>query len=261
MQKLTIKQIHFLSDSVSDKKHKYYDSVSTSLNKLKYLGFDFFTYREVFERFVCEKFISIGQTKVIELQSLETMQKKDVNNLILPNLLGINLHSQRRVELLKDFFNHYESNREIFIKKNLYLNTSYFQLDVIPNVPLKVLNPSSWLRKRYFLNIAKTRIQMYENFIKSKGLLVGKSKSINPTRTLHYYDVPWAINYFKYLKFRDGAHRRAILNLLGYNYVPTLIVHFDKINVELLRQNKVDPIIIDFFELFRGIVIKIKNTR
>jgi hypothetical protein len=95
---------------------------------------------------------------------------------------------------------------------------------------------------------------MLENFRNSGGLLVSNSKSSKPSGHLRYYDLPWAIDYFGYVKERDGAHRRATLYYLGQQSVPTLVLNFSKIDdkdVTTMTENK---ILRENFSKFRAMV-------
>lgn len=57
----------------------------------------------------------------------------------------------------------------------------------------------------------------------------GREPGSRETVKLTPYDLPWAINYFDYIKHRDGSHRRSIANYLNLVPYPSLVVNFEDI--------------------------------
>lgn len=55
------------------------------------------------------------------------------------------------------------------------------------------------------------------------------SKSIQYSEW-HPDDFPWSINYFGYLKKRDGSHRRMIMKYFGATTIDEIVVDFETIN-------------------------------
>jgi hypothetical protein len=73
------------------------------------------------------------------------------------------------------------------------------------------------------------------------------NKKINYT-VYHPTDFPWSINYFGYIKKRDGSHRRMVMTYLGATTVDEIVVDFDQITLDDLDDSK--PYLKDNFEWF-----------
>ncbi len=111
-----------------------------------------------------------------------------------------------------------------------------------------------------FERIARERVAMLENFRNSGGRLVSNSKSGHPSDHLRYFDLPWAFDYFGYVKERDGAHRRATLHYLGQPSIPTLVLNFSKVTPDVCASvTKIKTLPADFSR-FRAMVQSIVET-
>jgi len=108
----------------------------------------------------------------------------------------------------------YHSNKKQFMRK--LAKTKYYKTE-----------------KKLHGRIRKGIFQMYKN-MKEFGQLVHNPKSSHPSsNNLYYYDIPLAIDYFGYIKPRNGSHRRMVAHALGWKKLLTIVVDFNAINNKL----------------------------
>ncbi|MHA2429123.1 MAG: hypothetical protein ACXADB_13970 [Candidatus Hermodarchaeia archaeon] len=79
-------------------------------------------------------------------------------------------------------------------------------------------------------------LQMYKN-MKVIGDLVPHALDTKVKYSVYYpEDFPWSINYFGYIKKRDGSHRRMIMKYFGAAAVDEIVVDFEKITIHDLTK-------------------------
>jgi len=86
--------------------------------------------------------------------------------------------------------------------------------------------------KKFFkkAHIRPTYKNILANMSIAKGM-VSNAKKLGSLETVKLTprDLPWAINYFDYIKHRDGSHRRSIANYLNLVPYPSIVVNFEDI--------------------------------
>lgn len=284
-----------------------------SINEIDYLaneGFDFFYYREVFERLVCEPAIrtwtdaNSDVTPLIELRHLPPISTSPGRHDLRAIMLGVNHHSDRRVQRLAEFFcdwedfleehlgsaprargavTRYDSDYFLrykfnpkdlvgpYLKRSTYLGTSYFRrlvdklgsngsglhsanqedqsVPLIQRAGLKVRQKVTL--RRTLEKVASNYLWMLEN-VRSAGVrIVHNSKSTHPSADLVAADYPWAIQYPNHLKYRDGAHRRAVFNFLGEGSIPNLVFRADLTLKSSSQAEYLSMFPEDYWEIFR----------
>lgn len=236
------RNVEFYSD------YKFEDNVRcrsclASLNKKK---LDFNEYKEIFERCYIEVELMKGTIGVIRQVPLSPDSNEKTE---FAKQMGVNEHSNARVNSSTEFFDLYEKNGESeFLNKKLYEKTDFWRTISTSN--------ETWLsRLRNFIFSDyedKKRIvpllRMYKNMKTIKDLVPNAlNKKITYT-IYHPEDFPWSINYFGYIKKRDGSHRRMIMRYFGASAVDEIVVDFDKITLNDLKETI--PYIKDNFEWF-----------
>lgn len=264
--------IEYLTQVRADKDHPRHRSLRLLEKKLESSGFDFAIYRELFERYVGEGVIATGgfsapgtSKGLVEIRELAIGPKHPTEINPIEEALGQHPRQEERYLDLSSFFEQYDKTpTELFFQKKLYLETRYFKKEIIPNSKqnlkrsLRLL--SSLTGRDPLERIARERVAMLENFRNSGGLLVSNSKSSKPSGHLRYYDLPWAIDYFGYVKERDGAHRRATLYYLGHQSIPTLVLNFKKIDTQVVEATTENKILRENFSKFRAMVLGTVKT-
>ena len=236
------RNVEFYSDYKSEDNIRC-RSCLVSLNKNK---LDFNEYKETFERCYVEVAIMKGTFGVLRQVPLSPDPNEKTE---FAKKMGVNNHSNARVKSAIEFFNLYEKHGERdFLNKKLYKQTDYWRTISISN--------KTWLsRLRNFVlsdyddrKRTVSLLRMYKNMKKIQGLVPNAlNKKINYT-VYHPTDFPWSINYFGYLKKRDGSHRRMIMNYLGATTVDEIVVDFDKITLDDLDDS--EPYLKENFEWF-----------
>jgi hypothetical protein len=97
-------------------------------------------------------------------------------------------------------------------------------------------------------------LQMFENMKVIRDLVprsLGKKVKYN---TFYPDDFPWSINYFGYVKKRDGSHRRMIMKYFGAECIDEIVVDFEKITQVDLEGSI--PYLKDNFEWFYNEVLE-----
>lgn len=225
--------------------HKYYDigdnckcqkAISKTTKKL-----DFNEYREVFERCFVEVQImrgAIGSIRPVKIINTP------LENTKFAEIMGINKISNFRVNCAKEFFDLYEKYGEKdFLKKYVY-DTEFYKQAAERRKYRKSIFPTPKRQK----NNLKKFLRMYEN-MKKIGNLVPNSRSEKIRYDIyHPEDFPWAINYFGYIKNRDGSHRRMIMHYFGSETIDSIVVDFEKITREDLKE--MPSFLYDNFEWF-----------
>ena len=195
------------------------------VNRLDHFGFDFRSYRELFEREVLETMLRLGEFSSLELLPVDI--GSHLKTQPAAQILGVNLHSERRRETLADLYCKYDNaqSKPDFFRRGDYLDTRYFKEESLtpPRPRIGRLTLPNLGQKSHLLRVAKSRIRMLLNF-RAAGGITGDSLSTRPTNKLNCFDLPWAINYMGTIKLRDGAHRRSTLEYLGHKAIPTIVV-------------------------------------
>lgn len=220
---------------------------------------DFDSYRELFERCFVEKGIMTGQLGSIRPVSLEHDPYEDTE---FGKLMGVNQLCNNRISWAKEFFDLYEAcGRSEFLRHRMYETTYYKET-------FKLLSGNACGLKGYLVKLQKLRIRklkyerkiinillnMYENMKIANGLVASAKNPKGNNKEWYYYDFPWAIDYFGYIKKRDGSHRRMIAKYLGLKEIDTIVVDFASLTKEDLKDSL--PYLGDNFEWFYTTVKK-----
>ena len=96
---------------------------------------------------------------------------------------------------------------------------------------------------------------MLVNFQREGDILGKADLNLTSPSPLYYYDFPWCISYYNYIKKRDGAHRRSVMRFLGHRTIPSLVCHFTKIEKQLPLLTK-NSFIIDNFYWYQELIAK-----
>jgi hypothetical protein len=219
---------------------------------------------ELFERYVGEGLIATGgglggNKALVDIREVAIGPKKLSEISQIEEVMGNHSRQEARYSNLSNFFEQYDRTQpHLFFSKKLYLETQYFKNEILPQSKrlftrsLRLLN--SLAGRDPYERIAREKVTMLENFRNSKGQLVSNSRSSQPSDRLRYFDLPWAIDYFGYVKERDGAHRRATLHYLGEQSIPTLVLDFSRIDPKVCAQATDNKILRANFLKFRAMV-------
>lgn len=191
---------------------------------------DFNEYREIFERCVIEVGIMRGTLGSVQPVSLApaSIDKTD-----FARKMGLNKHSETRVDSAIEFFDLYEKHGEkAFLKQQLYKQTEFWRTiskenGTLPSKIMKIFSPGRDDRKRIM-----PLLQMYKNMKAIRDLVPHALDKKIKYSVYHPEDFPWSINYFGYIKKRDGSHRRMIMKYFGATTVDEIVVDFEKITAE-----------------------------
>jgi len=112
-------------------------------------------------------------------------------------------------------------------------------------------------RKRILIDalLEQGFLQMFDNMKCENGIVPSSKSSTYRNSTWSPSDFPWAIQYFDYIKKRDGSHRRAVMKYLGFSTIPTIVVCFEDITQEYVDEYA--PYLSENFHLFREHVINL----
>ena len=207
---------------------------------------DFDGYREVFERCYVEVQIMKGDLGVVRQVPLSPDPNERSE---FAKKMGVNKHSNARVNSAQEFFGLYEKHGErTFLNKKLYKQTDFWRTISTSD--------ETWLSRlrNFVLSDYEGRkriaplLRIYNNMKKIKGLVPKSLDKIVKYSVYHPDDFPWSINYFGYIKKRDGSHRRMILKYFGATAVDEIVVDFDKITLDDLNNSM--PYLKDNFEWF-----------
>jgi SAM-dependent methyltransferase len=194
---------------------------------------DFDEYREVFERCFVEVGIMRGTLGTVRQVPL-TQTSQDETNFALK--MGVNRHSSARVESALEFFNLFEKHgEEEFLDKRLYRQTEYWLTTYERRETFlsRLLKTTERKDKKWVIAL----LQMYKNMRVIRDL-VPKSQEKEVEYSVYYPDdFPWSIDYFGYIKKRDGSHRRMIMRYFGTEAIDEIVVDFDKITVDDLDES------------------------
>ena len=203
---------------------------------------DFDSYRGLFERCFVEVGIMTGQLGSIRPVSLEP---DPYENTEFGKLMGVNQLCNNRILWAKEIFDLYEAcGRKEFLKNRMYETTYYKET-------FKALNSNVGGLKGYLFKLQKLRIRKlkyerniinillntYENMKIANGLVPSAKNPKGNNQEWFYYDFPWAIDYFGYIKKRDGSHRRMIAKYLGLREIDTIVVDFASLTKEDLKDS------------------------
>lgn len=208
------------------KKHRM---CAISLKNIYQKNIKFDEYREVFER--C--FVEVGMMKgTLGYVQPSSIVPSPLENTKFGEIMGINKHTNARVLMAKEFFDLYEKyGRKKFLNKYMY-ETEYYRSIV------KI--PKSWKFKFFGLYQKKHilyLLQMYENMKTIKNLVPRSKDKMIRYDIWRPEDFPWAINYFGYIKKRDGSHRRMIMSYFGSKTIDTVVVDFEKLSKKDLENS------------------------
>jgi hypothetical protein len=246
---MNLSEIHF-SSRISLEEHARYSGFKSLLGLP-----DFAAYREVFERGWAEISIMCGEG--LNLLDLK-ISGEPPDSTLLVNLMGANLHAPRRVRFAKEFFDAYESvDKKVFLREFVF-RTEYvkdilgFEEDRIADLKgIRLVRARNRIKKNVNYRISSF-LNLYEN-MKKFGTIVGDAHKVHErVPLLSSMDLPWAIDYFGYIKLREGAHRRAIANYLGWETIPTLVFDFGQVTRGVLKE--AHPYIRDNFKWFAELV-------
>ena len=225
--------------SYNMKKHR---DCAISLKNIDQKNIKFDEYMGVFERCFVEVGIMKGTLGSVQPVSIAP---SSLENTKFAEIMGVDANKRNnfRISAGKEFFNLYEKyGRKEFLNKYVY-ETEYCK---------SVAKIHKAWKFRFFGFNSRKKImcflQMYENMKTIKNLVPrSKDKRIRYD-TWHPEDFPWVINYFGYLKKRDGAHRRMVMSYFGSKTCDTVIVDFEKLSEKDL-ENSI-PYLRDNFEWF-----------
>ena len=212
---------------------------------------DFDEYREIFERCYIEVGIMKGTLGTIRPVSL-TQDHMDETD--LAKKMGLNKHSKARVNSALEFFDLYEKHGEReFLNKKMYKQTRYWltiskENGTLLSRFLNLIIPNYMDKKRMI-----PLLQMYKNMRIIRNLVPHSRNKKVKFSIYHPEDFPWSINYFGYIKKRDGSHRRMIMRYFGAKTVDEIVVDFDKITVDDL--NRSIPYLKDNFLWFYNVIL------
>jgi hypothetical protein len=190
---------------------------------------DFEEYREIFERCVIEVGIMRGTLGSIQPVPLTPTSIDETD---FARKMGLNKHSEARVESAIEFFNLYEKHGEKeFLKQKLYKQTQFWRTiskgtGTLPSKIMKIFSPGHEDRKRIM-----PLLQMYKNMKVIRDLVPHALDKKIKYSVYYPEDFPWSINYFGYIKKRDGSHRRMIMKYFGAATVDEIVVDFEKITL------------------------------
>jgi SAM-dependent methyltransferase len=200
-----------------------------NLNKEK---LDFEEYREIFERCVIE--VGIMRGTLGSVQSVP-LAPASIDETDFARKMGLNKHSEARVESANEFFDLYEKHGEQeFIKQKMYKQTQFWRTiskgnGTLPSKIMKIFSPSYEDRKRIM-----PLLQMYKNMKVIRDLVPHALDKKVKYSVYYPEDFPWSINYFGYVKKRDGSHRRMIMKYFGAASVDEIVVDFEKVTLNNL---------------------------
>jgi len=213
---------------------------------------DFQMYKDMFERCVIEVGIMKGTLGTVRPVPLEQGSEDETE---FAMKIGVNKHSKARVKSALEFFDLYEKHGEReFLKNKMYKHTKFWLMS----------SKESGMSLSKLINMFisdyedKKRIgpflQIYKNMSTIRDLVPNARDKRIKYNVYHPDDFPWSINYFGYIKRRDGSHRRMIMRYFGAKTVDEIVVDFDKIIKDDLQESI--PYIKDNFEWFFNEVLK-----
>jgi SAM-dependent methyltransferase len=216
---------------------------------------DFDKYREIFERCIIEVGIMRGTLGSVQPVPLAPASIDETD---FARKMGQNKHSEARVDSAIEFFDLYEKYGEKeFLKQELYKQTQFWSTiskgnGTLPSKILKVFSSGRDDRKRIM-----PLLQMYKNMKVIRDLVPRALDKKIKYSVYHPEDFPWSINYFGYIKKRDGSHRRMIMKYFGATLIDEIVVDFEKIAVDDLSGTI--PYLINNFEWFYNEVLTAKR--
>jgi len=218
----------------------------TCMEKVNSDPYDFQTYLELFERCFIEVGIMNGTLGTI--LNVPLTSPREITE--YTKMMGVNEHSNARVESATEFFDLYEEHGENdFIDKKLYRDTLYWKTVIVNKSKTWTSKIISGLRSSEKKQIMPF-LQMFKNMKKIRNLVPeALSKSIQYSEW-HPEDFPWSLNYFGYLKKRDGSHRRMIMKYFGATTIDEIVVDFETINENDIPSSI--PYLKNHFDLFRN---------
>lgn len=213
-------------------------------------------YQEYFERSFVE--VCIEKGKFVKIVKCPTKSLTQERFLKLGDL-GNNMNILKRCKYLDIFLKKIDSN-----VLNIFF---FFRYDYYQHFKKKFLSDYDkhkyYNYLKYFLANYKASLRvlntliMYKN-IKAKKKFISNSKRLvtfNNSIKLKPSDIPWAIQYNKNLRHRDGSNRRAIAYHLKWKNIPTLVFDFNQLKYNDIIQTN-DPFLIDGFKEFKIFVNK-----
>lgn len=235
--------------------HPRFERLSTFLES----GDPEFSYvHQVFERLVAEPCIAAGILTTLREVVIEDGQWESHP---FGRFVGYNRHLAERIHLANDFLTEFErcgSDWKAF--RSHMSKTSYY--GYYHRWALRNTRKGTPL-KRYFkeLRIRKSLekqmhdfVVMYQRMREAPALFVHHSKLSQEQGPLHYYDVPWAIDYMGYIKKRDGAHRVSIAYHLGRKSYPCLVFDFAAVDEGFLEGLGAPPYLLRNFDWYRDLI-------
>ena len=235
---------------------KFEKSHQNKFNNLKMnflINKNFTSYHEWFERSFVETCIKSGIFTKLKLHDVKDFSKIDQDFLI-----GNNQNVENRAKFSRQFFSLINLHGEVnFFKNKIYENTNYY-IDLKTKLALKM--PKNYLKKMMYnykskqmiLKRVKEYFLMYENMKKFNSLMPNMKNKVIRKKIYLPSDLPWAIKYKKFIRHRDGSHRRSLAFYLKWKKLPTLEFQFDLIEKEFLKKH--DDILYDYFPIYKKII-------
>ena len=239
---------------------------------------DFASYREAFERCVVE--VGILSGKLGEIRPVKILDERDHSD--FARAMGIDECWLNRIETAQGFLASYEKlGREQFLHHEVQDSDLYKEalaahkeaggcehmllLKAFCQAIIRDLKAAPRFSTRLFLDLVRgdepdrafraayaVRIQgfldMFDNMKAAGGLVPASKCAADNEREWSPRDYPWAIDYFGYVKKRDGSHRRAIMHYLGSDAIDTLVVSVGK--VEVAHVKALAPSLADGYDRF-----------
>lgn len=232
---------------------KKYKSCNLTLKNIDQKKLKFEEYKNVFEDCFMVEGIMKGTLGLIQPVSLEPSPLEKTK---FGEVMGIQEKERDniRVKMLREVFDLYEKyGRKKFLSGYIY-KTEYWDYPIEPHrgfkgflekhLPIIFKANRHMRKKRKIIKI----LQMYENMKTIKNLVPNAKNKVIRYSIWHPEDFPWAIDYFGYIKRRDGAHRRAIMAYFGSKTIDTVVVNFKKLTKDDLKDSI--PYLKDNFEWF-----------
>ncbi|HYW81214.1 MAG TPA: hypothetical protein VE890_16645 [Thermoguttaceae bacterium] len=215
---------------------------------------NFAQYREVFERCFAEQVLMTGQLGTVRMVpvAVDPMEQSS-----LGQLLGNYAAANDRLRWAGEFFDLYEQcDERRFLRREMF-NTQYVQQMIDGPGRYDPRLRHRGLSKRQCREKVRGVLCMYRRMKEARGL-VPDSKSEDGDGVWRYYDFPLAIDYYGYIKKRDGSHRRMVAAYLGLTHIESLVLDVAALTDDDLRLSP--SYVRDHFPWFRETILATKNA-
>lgn len=217
---------------------------------------DFVAYREVFEYCFVEPMLQTGQYAELREVPLAPDPHEATS---FGQKMGCYELSNDRLAWAGEFFDRYHAcgDRRRFIRREMF-QTEYGRQLLEGSRRYRRFMPRSRPSRRACRRKVANLLTMYERMRAAGGLVPSsKADDFRGDAPWQYYDFPTAVDYFGYLKKRDGSHRRMIAAYLGLASLPTLVVDFASLRPDDLAAAL--PFLREGFAWFRRQVVEAHN--